>query len=88
MVAIDETESEELELRIETKRTTKNMQIETGVRILMISSPKESRRDLGLWFWAIWVVKIGIKVESWWSFLYDFSILQDILIWDFVNKAC
>ena len=80
MVAIDVTEAEELELRIETRRTTKNMQIETGVTIPMISSPNESRRVLGLWFWAIWVVKFGIKIQSWGFFFWVFQV---ILIWDF-----
>ncbi|WRX16980.1 hypothetical protein QQP08_009467 [Theobroma cacao] len=62
MVAIDVTEVDEFELRVETKRTTRNMQIETGVRILMISSPNESRRVLGPWFWAISVANLG---SSW-----------------------
>lgn len=57
MVAMEltdaEEEDEELELRTETKRTTINMQIETGVMILIISSPRDSRMLLGLWFWAI-----------------------------------
>lgn len=43
MVAIVEIEDEldESVVNIETKMTTDNMQIETGVMILMISSPKE-----------------------------------------------
>lgn len=41
-LAIDGS-SEESEFRIETKITTKNMHIETGVMILTISSPNESR---------------------------------------------
>lgn len=79
MVAIDVTEAEESELRVETRRTTKNMQIETGVRILMISSPTESMRVLGLWFWAIWAFKFGDQVLN----LDDFF---GFLIWDF-DKA-
>ena len=54
MVAIDVIEAEEFEFRIETRSTTKNMQIETGVRILMISSPNESRRVLGHLGSQIW----------------------------------
>lgn len=53
MVAIELTVGEESEVRMETKMTTMNMQIETGVRIRMISSPKDSRILLGLGFWAI-----------------------------------
>lgn len=57
MVAMEltdaEEEDEELELRTETKRTTMNMQIETGVMILIISSPRDSIMLPGLWFWAI-----------------------------------
>jgi hypothetical protein len=44
-------------LRIETKITTRNMQIETGVIILTISSPKVSRTvvedEEALWVSAI-----------------------------------
>lgn len=42
-------------LRIETKITTRNMQIETGAMILTISSPKLSRTldEEGLWVCAI-----------------------------------
>jgi hypothetical protein len=50
MVLIDEAEEEESVLRIETRTTTRNMQIETGVMILTSSSPKESRTLLGLRF--------------------------------------
>lgn len=52
-------EDEESELRMETKMTTINMHIETGVMILTISSPKESRMFVGLWFWAIGCLRIG-----------------------------
>ena len=50
IVAIDDTDEEEEEsvFKMETKMTTKNMQIETGVKILMISSPKESSMLVGL----------------------------------------
>lgn len=53
MVAMELTVVEESEVKIETKMTTMNMQIETGVMILMISSPKDSRTLLGLGIWAI-----------------------------------
>lgn len=44
MVAMLETDAEKEESvsRIETRMTTRNMQIETGVMILTISSPRES----------------------------------------------
>ncbi|GLT25195.1 hypothetical protein SLA2020_003400 [Shorea laevis] len=47
-IVVIEDEDDESELRIETKMTTISMQIETGVMILMISSPKESRMLVGL----------------------------------------
>jgi hypothetical protein len=50
-VAIEEKEAEEeegSEFRIQTRRTTVNIQIETGVRIAMSSSPNESKMLLGL----------------------------------------
>lgn len=62
MVAMVETEEddEELsELRMVTRRTTRNMQIETGDMILMISSPRDSIMLLGLRFWAIGVPILG-----------------------------
>lgn len=43
MLAMVEIVGESSVLRIETKITTRNMQIETGVIILTISSPKVSR---------------------------------------------
>lgn len=43
MLAMVEIVGESFVLRIETKITTRNMQIETGVIILTISSPKLSR---------------------------------------------
>lgn len=52
-------DEEDEEPSTETKITTKNMQIETGVTILTISSPRESRTLLGLEFWAIGCPKPG-----------------------------
>ncbi|PON69697.1 hypothetical protein TorRG33x02_258880 [Trema orientale] len=52
-------EDEVSELRMETKRTTMNMHIETGVMILISSSPKVSRMVEGLWFWAIGCSRTG-----------------------------
>lgn len=52
-------EDEVSELRMETKRTTMNMHIETGVMILKSSSPKDSRMVEGLWFWAIGCSRTG-----------------------------
>lgn len=55
MVAMEACSKGELVLRIETKITTRNMQIETGAMILTISSPKLSRTldEEGLWVCAI-----------------------------------
>lgn len=58
MVAIEVTGAEESELRTETKMTTINMQIETGAKILIISSPRDSRMLVGLAFGAIGCSKI------------------------------
>ena len=77
MVAIDVIEAEEFEFRIETRSTTKNMQIETGVRILMISSPNESRRVLGHLSSQIWD-QVSILVEF--SFLFLGGVFQVIWI--------
>lgn len=52
-MVIDE-DAEESSLNMLTKMTTSNIQIETGVMILMISSPNESMRLLGFVFWSIW----------------------------------
>lgn len=53
-VAIEDEESESV-FSIETRITTENMQIETGVMILMISSPSDSRIDVGFGeFWSIY----------------------------------
>lgn len=52
MVIEDDRDSES-SLSTVTKMTTRSMQIETGVTILMISSPTESTRLLGLGFWSI-----------------------------------
>lgn len=60
MVIEDDRDSES-SLSTVTKMTTRSMQIETGVTILMISSPTESRRLLGLGFWSI---SLGVKSES------------------------
>lgn len=49
-------------LRIVTRRTTKNMQIETGVMILIISSPRVSIMLLGFGIWAIWVVELRVRM--------------------------
>lgn len=43
MLAMVEIVGESFVLRIETRITTRNMQIETGVMILTISSPRVSR---------------------------------------------
>lgn len=57
MLAMVEMVGESFVLRIETKITTRNMQIETGVIILTISSPKVSRTvvedEEALWVSAI-----------------------------------
>lgn len=54
-MAIEEKEAEEdgSEFRRQTRRTTVNMHMETGVRIPMSSSPSESRTLLGLWVRSI-----------------------------------
>ncbi|MCI57804.1 hypothetical protein A2U01_0079055 [Trifolium medium] len=65
MLAMVEMVGESFVLRIETKITTRNMQIETGVIILTISSPKVSRtvvEDEALWVSAI-VAKQGVQIE-------------------------
>lgn len=46
-MAIEGEESESV-FKMETRMTTENMHIETGVMILMISSPSDSRRVVGL----------------------------------------
>lgn len=43
----EEEEGKEGELRVVTRRTTRNMHVETGVMILMISSPRDSRMVMG-----------------------------------------
>lgn len=48
------------ELNMLTRMTTRSMQMETGVMILMSSSPRESRRLLGLGVWSIF---LGFKSE-------------------------
>lgn len=67
MLAMVEIVGESLVLRIETKTTTRNMQIETGVIILTISSPKLSRTVVEdeevLWVSAI-VAKQRVQIES------------------------
>lgn len=63
----DDEEEEEGELRVVTRRTTRNMHVETGAMILMISSPRESRMvmgfgdsSMGLLGWlGIWDWKMG-----------------------------
>ncbi|KAG6639453.1 hypothetical protein CIPAW_10G101600 [Carya illinoinensis] len=64
MVAMEltdaEVEDQEVELRTETKMTTRNMQIENGGMILIISSPRESRMFVGFVFWAIGCSKIEL----------------------------
>lgn len=50
-------------LRIETRITTESMQIETGVKILMISSPQSSRMLLGLGFCSIISPKCSVLGE-------------------------
>lgn len=55
-MAMEENDAEEeegSEFRTQTRRTTVNIQIETGVRIAMSSSPNDSRMLLGLWFRSI-----------------------------------
>lgn len=58
-MAMEEKEAEEeeegSEFRTQTRRTTENIQIETGVRIAMSSSPNDSRMLLGLWFRSIFL---------------------------------
>lgn len=51
---VRDDEDEESELRMVTRRTTNSMQIETGVIILMISSPTDSRMLLGFALRSIW----------------------------------
>ncbi|MFS7972163.1 hypothetical protein Hanom_Chr09g00841491 [Helianthus anomalus] len=55
MVAMVDTEEESDESlsNMETKMTTESMQIETGVMILMISSPRVWRMPVFLWFWSM-----------------------------------
>lgn len=50
----DEEEEEEEVSRAQTRRTTRNMQVETGATIPMISSPKESRMVVGFGPRSIW----------------------------------
>lgn len=61
MVAMEVTVSDEDEsaFKIVTKMTTSNIQIDTGVMILISSSPRDSRMVVGLGFWAIVYSKIG-----------------------------
>ena len=62
MVAMVETEEDDedvSELRMVTRRTTRNIQIETGDMILMISSPRDSIMLLGFRFSAIGVEILG-----------------------------
>lgn len=66
-MAIEEKEAEEeegSEFRIQTRRTTVNIQIETGVRIAMSSSPNESRMLLGLWFRSIGYSKVSVLASQ------------------------
>lgn len=66
-MAMEEKEAEEeegSEFRIQTRRTTVNIQIETGVRIAMSSSPNESNRLLGLWFRSIGYSKISVLASQ------------------------
>lgn len=51
---VRDDEDEESELRMVTRRTTNSMQIETGVIILMISSPTDSRMLLSFALRSIW----------------------------------
>lgn len=68
MVAMEltdaELEDEELESRTDTKMTTMNMQIETGVMILIISSPRDSRMLVDFVFWAIGCSKTELILVS------------------------
>lgn len=59
MVATELTVTDESELKTETRMTTRNMQMETGVMILTSSSPRVSRMLVGLGFWAIGWSGIG-----------------------------
>lgn len=53
-----EEEDEESKSRMVTRMTTRNIQIETGARILISSSPSESITLEGLWFRAIGVADL------------------------------
>ena len=60
MVVIDDDKfaaEDESSLNMLTRITTNSIQIETGVMILMISSPSELRMLVGRGFRSIWVPK-------------------------------
>lgn len=61
-----EIEEDESVFSMETKMTTKNMQIETGVTILIISSPSVSRMPVGLEACSIRISKIRLIFEFRW----------------------
>ena len=89
MVAMLETEEEKeglLVLRMETRMTTRNMQIETGATIRMISSPRESRRVGvggvgGVWGCAIqlWIEGRGCRFSGFQFLLFSFGEVSERL---------
>lgn len=68
ILAMEFMDDEEFVLRIETKITTRNMQIETGAMILTISSPKLSRtlgeESLCLCVCAIIANRVQLQIEK------------------------